>query len=77
LIALVGCITILFLWQIQKIWELNACGFYFYIDPKIMANRGSFHCIRGNFGLYFVSTARAQKLDDMTHTEHKFLYNFA
>jgi hypothetical protein len=26
---------------------------YIYIDPKIMANRESFHCLRTNFGLYF------------------------
>jgi hypothetical protein len=25
----------------------------------------------------FLSTARAQKWDDMSHTEHKFLYNVA
>jgi hypothetical protein len=27
--------------------------FYLYTDPKIMTNRGSFHCMRTNFGLYF------------------------
>jgi hypothetical protein len=25
----------------------------FYTDPKIMANRGSLHCMHANFGLYF------------------------
>jgi hypothetical protein len=44
---------ILFLWQIRKTWKSDACGFYFYTDPKIMANRGIFHCMRGNFILYF------------------------
>jgi hypothetical protein len=34
-------------------WQPHARGFYFYIDPKIMANRGSCHCMRANFGLYF------------------------
>jgi hypothetical protein len=27
--------------------------FYFYVDPKIMADRESFHCMFANFGWYF------------------------
>jgi hypothetical protein len=61
-----------------KTWELHACGFYFYKELKIMANRGSFHCMRVNFGLYFsFHRTRAKKLSDISHTEHKFLYNIA
>jgi hypothetical protein len=36
-----------------KTWQPHACDFYFYTDPKIMASRGSFHCMRANFELYF------------------------
>jgi hypothetical protein len=36
-----------------KTWQSHACGFYCYTDPKIMANYGSFYCMRANFGLYF------------------------
>jgi hypothetical protein len=46
----------------------HACGFYFYTDPKIMANRGSFYCMHTNFGLYFpFQFMRAKQLDDMSH----------
>jgi hypothetical protein len=46
---------ILFLWQIQKIWQPHACG---YIDPKIMAKcmhwSNTFLCMRINLGKIYV-----------------------
>jgi hypothetical protein len=43
-----------------KTWESHACDFYFYADPKIIANHGSFHCMHANFGLYFFHCTRAK-----------------
>jgi hypothetical protein len=73
-----GCIYDPIFMVDPKTWDSHACGFYFYIYPKIMANCGSFYCMHANFGLYFpFHYTRAKKLDDKSHTEHKFLYNVA
>jgi hypothetical protein len=33
-----------------------------FIEIQIMTNHVSLHCMRVNFGLYFLSSARAQKI---------------
>jgi hypothetical protein len=53
--------------------QTHAFDFYFYEDPKIMAGRGSFHCMRTNFGCHFYSTAYVQKRDDKNRAKYKFL----
>jgi hypothetical protein len=70
---------ILFLWQILKTRESYACGFYFYIYRskklwQIMRVSIAYTQILDYIILY---TVRAKKLDDMSHREHKFLYNVA
>jgi hypothetical protein len=52
-----------------------------------MVDRYSFHYMPVNFRVFiayaqildgiFVSTTHAKKLDDMSHTEHKFLYKLS
>jgi hypothetical protein len=58
-------------------YQMHAFDFYFYEDPKIMVGRGSFHCMRANFGRHFYSTSYAQKRDDKNRAKHKFLYKVA
>jgi hypothetical protein len=53
LISLVDCIRNPIFMAVLKnmgLWEPHPWGFYFYVDPKIMADRWSFHCMRENFG---------------------------
>jgi hypothetical protein len=57
-----GCDNDLIFMADPKIWESDACGFYFYIDPKIMANLESFYCMRQILDYIFLSIARAQKI---------------
>jgi hypothetical protein len=57
--------------------EVAYMRFYFHTDPKIMTNRGSFIACAKILDYIFISTARAQKMDNMSHIEHKFLYNVA
>jgi hypothetical protein len=35
---------------VLKLWEPLACNYYFYVDPKIMADRRSLHCMHADFG---------------------------
>jgi hypothetical protein len=48
--------------RFKKLWELKPCGFYFYADSKIMADRGSFIACAKILDDIFVSTARMQKI---------------
>jgi hypothetical protein len=76
LIALVGCIyDPIFMADPKKHGSRMHVVSIFIQIQKVMENCGSFHCMRANFDYIFLSTAHAQKLNDMSHTEHKFLYN--
>jgi hypothetical protein len=33
--------------------QTHACGSYFYVDPKIIVDHGSFYCMRTNFEWHF------------------------
>jgi hypothetical protein len=61
-----------------KTWESHACGFYFYADPKKYGKSWEFPLHARKFWIIFYFPLHARKkLDDMSHTEHKFLYNVA
>jgi hypothetical protein len=45
-----------------KIMGVECMSFYFYTNPKIMADHGSFHCMRANLDDIFISTACMQKI---------------